>query len=71
VARHRLEAYATLTPSRGSGGRGTPSGSIDTLESNDRGAAAQWDGPFPEAARFRDGDGLRGCQGIQGSFHSA
>jgi hypothetical protein len=27
-------------------------------------AAAQWDGPFPEAAKYRDGDGLRRCQGI-------
>jgi len=57
VARHRLEAYATLTPSRGSDGRAElPSGSIDTPESNDRGAAVQWDGPFPEAARYRDGE---------------
>jgi hypothetical protein len=37
---------------------------LESFVSDVVGAAAQWDGPFPEAARDRDGDGLRRCQGI-------
>ncbi len=41
-----------------------PSTLLETSVSDVFRVAAQSDGPFPEAARYRDGDGLRRCQGM-------